>query len=311
MAIEQFTIARADAADFTFNSIYVDNQGAGPQTVTVTGYLDGAPTGSAQQVVGGAVGTLNFGSLRVDEVRVSSSDFSSVLFDNFSGDTNPPTPIPTIVSATYDAYAGTLDVTGTNITNGGTIDVSKVTVAGQGGATYTLTSASVTASSTTAFSVALNAAYKIAVNGLLNKNGTTAVSGTPFNLEAAAGWDVSASAPADLSGNGVTVSNVIAPSITSATYDAATHVLTVTGANLVGAIGANNDITVSKLTLTGEGGSSYTLTSSNVEVTSATSFSVTLNATDQAAVEQILNKNGASSTGGTTYNLAAADDWTP
>ncbi len=85
--------------------------------------------------------------------------------------------------------------------------------------------------------------------------------------------------------------------------------LTVTGANLVGAPGANNDITVSKLTLTGEGGAIHVLTSSDVEVTSATTFSVTGNATDQAVAEQILNKSGATSTGGTTYNLSAVDDW--
>jgi hypothetical protein len=51
------------------------------------------------------------------------------------------------------------------------------------------------------------------------------------------------------------------------------------------------------------------LTSSSVEITSATSFTVTLNAADLAAVNLIANKNGTSSTGATTYNLAAAEDW--
>ena len=46
-----------------------------------------------------------------------------------------------------------------------------------------------------------------------------------------------------------------------------------------------------------------------MEVSSATAFAVTLNGTDLAAVELLFNKNGTSSTGGTTYNLAAADDW--
>ena len=213
-----------------------------------------------------------------------------------------------ITSATYDASTGTLAVIGANMTSGGAIDVSKLSLTGQGGS-YTLTTGNVTTSSATSFTVTLNAADQIAVNGLLNKNGTTAAGGTTFNLAAAANWDVTASAPADLTGNGVTVSNVTAPAITFATYDASTNVLTVTGANLVGAPGANNDITVSKLTLTGEGGAIHVLTSSDVEVTSATTFSVTLNATDQAAVEQILNKSGATSTGGTTYNLSAVDDW--
>ena len=36
-----------------------------------------------------------------------------------------------------------------------------------------------------------------------------------------------------------------------------------------------------------------------MDVTSGTSFTLTLSATDQAAINQILNKNGTSSTGGT------------
>ena len=86
--------------------------------------------------------------------------------------------------------------------------------------------------------------------------------------------------------------------------------LAVTGTGLVAASGATNDITANTLTLTGEGNSTHTLTTTgNVEVTSATSFSITLDATDKAAVNQILNKAGTTSTGGTTFNLAAADDW--
>ena len=46
-----------------------------------------------------------------------------------------------------------------------------------------------------------------------------------------------------------------------------------------------------------------------VEITSATEFTLTLSATDKAAVNQIMNKNGTASTSGTTYNLAAAEDW--
>ena len=123
----------------------------------------------------------------------------------------------------------------------------------------------------------LNAADRLSINGILNKNGTSAVDATTFNLAAAANWDQTAGAAADLTGNGITVSNVAAPTITSATYDGTTHVLTVTGTNLVKAIGATNDVTVSALTITGEGGATRTLsTTGNVEITSGTSFSVTL-----------------------------------
>ncbi|MDD2176170.1 SwmB domain-containing protein, partial [Acidovorax sp. D2M1] len=138
----------------------------------------------------------------------------------------------------------------------------------------------------------------------------SAVDTTTFNLAAAANWDATTTSSADLTGNGVTVSNVVAPTITGATYDASTHLLTVTGTGLVETIGVTNDITVSKLTLVGEGAATRVLsTTGNVEVTSATSFSVTLSGADIAAVETLFNKNGTTSTGGSTYNLAAADDW--
>jgi hypothetical protein len=76
------------------------------------------------------------------------------------------------------------------------------------------------------------------------------------------------------------------------------------------ASGAANDIDASKFTFTGEGGSTYTLTdSADVEITSGTAFTITLSATDKAAVNQFINKNGTSSASGTTYNLAAAEDW--
>jgi hypothetical protein len=219
-----------------------------------------------------------------------------------------PSTAPKMTSAAYDASTGTLAVTGTNMTAGDTIDVSKLTLKGEGGNTYTLTTGNVTATNATSFSVTLNATDQLNVEGLLNKNGTSSAGGTTFNLAGAASWDSTAASPAD-NYCSVTVSSLSAPTITSATYDAGTGVLAVTGTNLVKASGVTNDITVSKLTLTGEGGVTYTLTAGNVEITDGSSFSVTLNATDLAALNQMLNKTGTTSTGGTTFNLAAADDW--
>ncbi|MDO1530354.1 Ig-like domain-containing protein [Fulvimonas sp. R45] len=306
------------------NNAAAGGGGAGPSFGGGSTYVAGA---------GGvaAGGILNRGSLQIDTATVASFSGNAAAGGERGelGSSNPSHPATTsqpdsmndaggssttlpsasITSATYNAATGVLTVTGTDMTAGDTIDAGKLTLTGQGGGSYTLTSGSVTASSGTTFSITLNAADKLAVNGLLDKNGTRSVDATTFNLAAAANWDSTAGASADLSGNGITVGNVASPTITSATYDANTHVLTVTGTGLVGTLGANNDITVSKLTLTGEGGATYTLTSANVEVTSATSFSVTLDATDRAQVEQMFNKDGTSSTGGTTYNLAAADDW--
>ncbi|TPW14099.1 MAG: Hemolysin-type calcium-binding protein, partial [Halothiobacillaceae bacterium] len=219
---------------------------------------------------------------------------------------------PTITSATYDASTGVLTVTGTNMLTGDAIDATKLSLTGEGGS-YTLTvdTSNPTASSATSFTVTLGAVDKLAVNGVLNKNGTTAVDTTTFNLAAAAGWDSTVNASADLTSNGVTVSNVTAPTITSATYDGTSHQFVITGTNLVKTIGATNDVNISTLTITGEGGATRTLsTTGNVEVTSATSFTFTLAGADIVAVDSLLNKNGTSSaSSSTTYNIAAADDW--
>ena len=224
----------------------------------------------------------------------------------------------TLTSATYDASTGALTVTGTNLAAyagaANDIDVSKLTIAGEGGNTYTLTSDDVELTSSTEFSITLNAADRLQLAGLLNKNGTSSGGGTTYNIAAAEDWAPGADAStdiADLTGNAITVSNVAAPTLTSASYDASTGALTITGTNLPAYPGATNDIDISKLTLTGEGGNTYTLTSDDVELTSSTEFSITLNSADQTQLAGLLNKNGGSSSGGTTYNIAAAEDWTP
>ncbi len=219
---------------------------------------------------------------------------------------------PTISSASYDASTGILTVSGSNITNNGVIDVSKLTLTGEGGSSYSLTSANVNATGSTSFAVTLNVTDKNAVQLFLNKNGTSSTSGTSYNLAAADDWDsaVTAGNTADVSGNSVTVSNVAVPLISSATYNAGTGTLSVTGSGFLAKAGANNDIDASQLTFTGEGGTTVTLSdTADVEVLSTTAFSLVLSSTDQALLNQYANKNGTASTSGTTYNLAAAEDW--
>jgi large repetitive protein len=95
--------------------------------------------------------------------------------------------------------------------------------------------------------------------------------------------------------------------LTSATYSTSAGTLVVTGTNFAATSGASNDVVANKFTLTGEGGSTYTLTdTANVEISSATSFTLVLSATDRAGVNILTNKNGSSSTDGTSYNLAGA-----
>jgi hypothetical protein len=220
--------------------------------------------------------------------------------------------LPTIASATYNAGTGVLAVTGADMNSGDTIAVKELTLKGEGGSTYTLTTSDVTASSSTAYSVTLNAADKAAVNQILNKNSTSATDGTTYNLAAADDWD-SSIAVGDSSDDTstITVSEVPVPQITSATYDADTGVLVVTGTGFLKRSGPANDIDVTKLSLKGENNTAYSLTSttSSVEITSGTSFTVTLCDADKAAVNQKLNKNGTSSADAKTYSLAAAEDW--
>ncbi|PPL00361.1 Ig-like domain-containing protein [Parapedobacter indicus] len=227
-------------------------------------------------------------------------------------------PVPTITSATYDAGTGILVVTGTGFLSaaGSNNDIiaNKFTLTGEGGEIHTLTdteNAEIT--SGTSFTLALSAADRSRVNVFMNKSGTSSTGGTTYNLAAAEGWGAGADAAtdiADLTGNGITVTNVPEPEITSATYDANTGTVVVTGMGFLSLAGSNNDIVAGKFTFTGEGGETITLTDTeNVEITSGTSFTLVLSAADRMRVNTMMNKNGTSSTGGTTYNLAAAEDW--
>ncbi|MBL4692875.1 MAG: DUF4347 domain-containing protein, partial [Magnetovibrio sp.] len=227
--------------------------------------------------------------------------------------------VPVVTSAAYDYNTNVLTVTGTNFVSqagaANDIDISTLTLTGDGGTTYTLTStADVELTSATSFAVTLSGADLVNVETILNKNGTnSATANTLFNIGAADNWNFQAPAAtniADAAGNGVTVSSFANPAITSTVYDWNSGVLVLTGTNFVGKTGATNDITANTLTLKGEGGLTYTLTdTTNVDITSATTASLSLSATDKLAVNGLFNKNGSASDDGTTFNVAAADNW--
>ncbi|WP_434950134.1 Ig-like domain-containing protein [Shewanella sp. HL-SH4] len=139
-------------------------------------------------------------------------------------------PLPTISSALYSASTGVLAVTGAGFTSsgpGGSDDIiaNKFTLRGEAGTTYTLTdTANVEVTSGTSFTFTLSATDKSGTNALLNKNGTSSVDATTYNLAAAEDWAPGADSAltiADLAGNGITVSNVFAapgaPTIGTAT----------------------------------------------------------------------------------------------
>ncbi|MDZ7862902.1 DUF4347 domain-containing protein [Acidovorax sp.] len=311
--------------DITVSALTITGEGGATRTLSTTGNVEVTSATSFTLTLAGADASAVASLLNKNGTSSASSattyniaaadDWNSVvtggdIADLTGNGITVSNAAPSIVGATYDAATGILSVSAVNMVAGDTIDVSQLSLVGQAGGSYTLTTANTTATNATAFSITLNAADQLAVGGILNTNGSSAVDATAFNLAALASWNASRPTGADPTGNAVTVSNVSAPTITSATYDATTHILTVTGTGLVKTLGATNDITVSALSITGEGGVARTLsTTGNVEVLSATSFAVTLAGADVAAVEALFNKNGSTSTGGTAYNLAAADDW--
>ncbi|WP_259528353.1 Ig-like domain-containing protein [Shewanella baltica] len=264
--------------------------------------------------------------LDVDTSSLGNTDFQNITSVTFAGgnisisfdDLNfepAVLPTPTITNASYNVSTSELVVTGTNFTAtvGAINDVvaNKFTLTGEGGTTYTLTdTADVEISSPTSFTLTLGATDRAGVNMITNKNGSSSTGGTSYNLAGAAGFIADEPAIADVTGNTITVSNVPLPIISNATYDASTGVLTAAGSGFTRRAGVTNDIVANKFTLYGEGGSNYTLTdTANVEVTSGISFTLTLSDTDKAGANLIMNKDGASSTDISTYNLAAAEDW--
>lgn len=311
--------------DFSFAGIEIFNYLGAHGSLKFEGFRDGVSTGSETLTLDGgdfhdtftqANGLTAAKFQNVDEIRITepSNAVVYVTIDTIVF-ADPVLPLPTITSATYNASTGALVVTGTNFTAtvGATNDVvaNKFTFTGEGGSTYALTDTSnVEISSATSLTLTLSATDRAAVNLIVNKNGTSSTGATTYNIAGTAGFIADSAATADLTGNGITVSNTAAPTVTSATYNANTGVLAVTGANLKSANGATNDIVANKFTLTGEGGSTYALTdTANVDISSGTAFSLTLSATDKAGVNLILNKNGTLSTDISTYSLAAAEDW--
>ena len=327
--VSAFTIYGVGATgiviDSTSTIVFRDADGNALQTMTLSGDKTLAlnvdtniftmfDNNTTSPVTG--VGQIDF-NLVIDGCCNNGNKLENITFKNYTYDNVVAPSSLSVTSAAYNASTGNLVVTGTDFEAkaGGLNDVSvsKLTLTGEGGggSAYTLTSSDVEIDSATQFTVPLNATDQLNINGLLNKDGISADDGTLYNLAAADDFmaNVTSGDTADAS-NGITVSNVIVPTITSATYNATTGVIAVTGTGLASFPGASNDIDVSDFTFTGQAGGTYTITSAtDVEITSSTAFSFTLSGADKTAVDALLNKNGTLSVDSTTYNLAAADNW--
>ena len=118
---ERVTITRDDGATFVFSSLFVNNEDAPlsdgiDQTVTVAGYRQGILIGTAQTVNEGAIATLTFGDIVVDEVRLTSNDFFFPNLDNFSGNTDTNSSAIWFYTTTdgTNTITGQLTTTGTS-----------------------------------------------------------------------------------------------------------------------------------------------------------------------------------------------------
>ena len=181
--------------------------------------IAGSPFTIAVPTVTKGISGLNAGTAyryRIQTVSASGTSAYSNIIDVTTSS------LPTITSAIYDAGTGVLVVSGSGFVAktgaANDIDVTKLTIKGEGGATYTLTSPNVEITSATSITINLNGADQTSVRTLVRKNGTSSIDGTAYNLAAAEDWAAGTDAAevvADLTGNGITVSNVAAPTVLS------------------------------------------------------------------------------------------------
>ena len=218
------------------------SQSVAPSHGTLSFVSAAAASGSTDITPGGTITyTPSAGYVGSDSFTVQVSDGTATATRAFT----VTVAAPTIAGATYDVSTGIMTVTGTNLAMGDTIAVNALTLTGEGGATYTLTSANVTATSATSFAVTLNATDQAAVSQILNKTGTTSTSGSTFNLAAADDWNTNVTiGDTSDNANALSVSNVAAPTLVSATYDYGTNVLTVTGSGFLSKSGAATTLTL-------------------------------------------------------------------
>jgi len=220
------------------------------------------------------------------------------------------TGIPaTLNSVSYNAAGGLLSLSGANLSSSAAAYVvSDLTIKGDGGASYTLTNGSLVtgAPNSAGVTIQLSGADQLAVDGLLNKNGVIANDGiSHYNLSANGGWENGAGA---ISTQAVSVSNVIAPTLSAVAYNVAGGVFTISGAHLDNH-GSTNGIVLNDFKLT-IGSSSFNLNSSDsISHLTAGGFAITLSSSDKTTVNALVNDNGTQSLTGTAYHLAASVNW--
>lgn len=211
------------------------------------------------------------GTAEIWNIGSSRNDEYPYLSWQYPNEAGYKMPTPTITSATYNGSTAVFELTCTNIASGDVIVPSKFTVKGQGGNTYTLTTANVTASNATTVSITLNATDKTNLNKILNKNGTSSIDATSYNLVAADNWNATVVSENMADANSIiTVSNLPLPTISefSPALGIIGSSITITGANFNTTI-AENEVYLGtvKATITAATATTLTFTIPNDAVT--------------------------------------------
>jgi autotransporter passenger strand-loop-strand repeat protein len=210
---------------------------------------------------------------------------------------------PALSAVSYNESTGKLVFTGSGFVKG--VNVADLSLSGGSGSFSVNSHDTLSGLSTGSFTVTLSSSDKVTVNSLFTANGNAPVTGAAYKLVALADWDGGSAAA--IAAQVVTVAGY-APTVSSVAYNAASGVLTLTGSSFTSAA-ANYLIT--DFVLKGNNGASYTLTNSSGIVAPPTvgSVSIQLSASDQLAVDALLDKAGTSALSGTLYNLSAKAGW--
>lgn len=233
---------------------------------------------------------------------------------HWDGDTGPAATrqvsvsgVTLLAGATYDAGTGMLTLTGSALpANTAVYQVDTLTLKGDHGGQYTLSADdTVTAASASQITIALSAADRLAVDGLLNDNGGHAANGSAYQLAAAAGWLPAGPAQQGLA---ISVGDVRQPVITAVSYDASAGVLSFSGANLVN---HGTAIGIHPASLKFGVGAAHVLFSQadSIGNLDGNGFSLRLSGGDRQQLDALVNADGGNSLTGAAYQLSLGKNW--
>jgi hypothetical protein len=129
---EFINITRTGGGNFTFGSLFIDNEGFNAQTVTVAGLLGGSTVDSFD-LLGGTTDTVSFADITVDTVQLSSANFEGIIFDDFTASITTTAPEPLLDTQGIDFGAVRIGTSSTGDATVGNTGDAGSTLAGQFG----------------------------------------------------------------------------------------------------------------------------------------------------------------------------------